>query len=393
MDILISGASVAGPATAYWLNRHGHTTTIIERASGLRGGGYAVDFRGNVHLGVLKKMGVLDAIRARQTHMGDLSYVDADGRRTATMPGAVFSGDVEILRGDLAEVLYDATRERTEYLFGDEIVALDDHADGVDVTFANGRPRRFDLVIGADGIHSAVRRLTFGEAPQFVHDLGLYVSIFTVPNTYGLHHTGQLFSAPGKTASVFGTSAERAVAVFYFTADEPPAHTAAAQMSMLTQAFAGAGWRCDELLAAMQDAPDFYFDTTSQVVMEHWTQGRVGLIGDAGYAAGPGGNGTGTAVVAAYVLANEMALAGGDHRTAFTAYEHRLRTYVQRGQKQGAGGRDFLAPSTWKRIKQRDRFFRMLPYLPIKGLITRMATRTATTIDLPDYPAATVSTI
>ncbi len=193
MDILISGASVAGPALAYWLNRHGHTTSIVERAPHLRGGGYAVDFRGHVHLGVLEKMGILDAIRARQTHMGDLAYVDERGRRTATMPSAVFSGDVEILRGDLATVLYDATRDRTEYVFGDHITAL----DGGDVTFASGRQGRFDLVIGADGVHSGVRRLAFGEEHRFLRDLGMYVAIYPVPAPYALAGTGELYSLPG----------------------------------------------------------------------------------------------------------------------------------------------------------------------------------------------------
>jgi 2-polyprenyl-6-methoxyphenol hydroxylase-like FAD-dependent oxidoreductase len=141
-----------------------------------------------------------------------------------------------------------------------------------------------------------------------------------------------------------------------------------------------------DLLGQMPAAADFYFDSVSQVRLDRWSSGRVALIGDAGYAAGPGGNGTGTAVVAAYVLAGELAAARGDYRAAFARYEHLLRGYVARGQKQARGGRDFLAPATAKKIRQRDRFFRMLPYLPTKALIRYLSTRTATAIKLPEYP-------
>jgi 2-polyprenyl-6-methoxyphenol hydroxylase-like FAD-dependent oxidoreductase len=145
------------------------------------------------------------------------------------------------------------------------------------------------------------------------------------------------------------------------------------------------GWHVPGLLEQMPDAADFYFDSVSQVHLDRWSTGRVALVGDAGYAAGPGGNGTGTAVIAAYVLAGELAAARGDHRVAFARYEQLLRPYVARGQKQARGGRDFLAPPTAKKIRQRDRFFRMLPYLPAKGLIRYLSTRTAAAIKLPDY--------
>ena len=160
-NILISGASVAGPALAYWLRRQGFNPTVVERAPSLRGGGYAVDFRGAAHLSVLAKMGLLDQIRDQQTHLDTTTYVDADGRRVASMPAEIFAGDVEILRGDLGRILYQATRDGTEYLFGDTITGLDQRADGVHVTFSRAEPRVFDLVIGADGLHSAVRRLAF----------------------------------------------------------------------------------------------------------------------------------------------------------------------------------------------------------------------------------------
>ena len=389
--ILISGASVAGPALAYWLARRGFSPTVVERAPQLRGGGYAVDFRGAAHLSVLAQMGILDQIRAQQTRLATTTYVDEDGRPVARMPAGIFAGDVEILRGDLARILYEATSDRTEYLFGESITSLRQDAGGVHVTFSQAAPRTFDLVIGADGLHSNVRRLAFADTPGSVHDLGLYVSIFSVADCCGLDHAGLLYSVPGKTAAVFSASRPgQAVAQFFFTAPgEGPVsydyHDLAQQQKILASAFEGVGWQVPVLLGQLPRADDFYFDSVSQVRLDRWSAGRVALIGDAGYAAGPGGNGTGTAVVAAYALAGELAAADGDYRIAFDRYERLLRPYVARGQKQARGGRDFLAPATEKKIRQRDRFFRMLPYLPAKGPIRYLSTRTATAITLPDY--------
>ena len=196
---------------------------------------------------------------------------------------------------------------------------------------------------------------------------------------------------PGRTAAIFSApGADGAVAQFFFTAPdagriEYDYHDTAQQQKILAGAFEGAGWHVPDLLGQMPAATDFYFDSVSQVRLDRWSSGRVALIGDAGYAAGPGGNGTGTAVVAAYVLAGELAAASGDYRAAFARYESfsRLRGA---GPKQALGGRDFLAPATAKKIRQRDRFFRMLPYLPTKGLIRYLSNRTATAIKLPEYP-------
>ena len=391
-NILISGASVAGPALAYWLRRRGFRPTVVERAPHLRGGGYAVDFRGAVHLSVLAQMGILDQIKDQQTHLDTTTYVDADGRRTAAMPAEIFAGDVEILRGDLGRILYQATRDGTEYLFGDSITGLEQRPDGVHVTFTHAAPRVFDLVIGADGLHSNVRRLAFPDGPQAQHDLGLYVSIFSVAGSFGLDHAGLLYSVPGRTAAVFSArQTGRAVAQFFFAApDGTPVscdhHDTAQQQEIVARAFDGVGWHVPALLGQMAAADDFYFDSVSQVRLDRWSAGRVALIGDAGYAAGPGGNGTGTAVIAAYVLAGELAAARGDYQAAFARYERLLRPYVARGQKQALGGRDFLAPATERKIRQRDRFFNVLRYLPAKGLIRYLSARTATAIKLPEYP-------
>ena len=389
-DILISGASVAGPALAWWLSRRGFHPTVVERAPHLRGGGYAVDFRGATHLTVLTKMGILDAIKASQTDLSSTTIVNEKGRPVAPMPVHVFAGDVEILRGDLGRILYEATRDTTGYIFGDSITSLDEAADGVQVCFEHSRPRTFSLVIGADGLHSNVRRLAFGEDDRVVEDLGLCVSIFSMPDSAGLDHAGLVCSVPGRTAGVFSAGDNQAIAQLYFAAPSLSYdyRDTAQHKQIVAEAFAGMGWRVPELMAAMHQAPDFYFDTVSQVHLDRWSAGRVALIGDAACAAGPGGNGTGNAVVAAYVLAGELAAAGGDYRTAFERYQQLLRPYVAKGQKQALGAKDFFAPPTPKKIAQLQRFYKMLPYLPVKGLMKYLTTRTATGIKLPDYSPA-----
>jgi 2-polyprenyl-6-methoxyphenol hydroxylase-like FAD-dependent oxidoreductase len=198
-----------------------------------------------------------------------------------------------------------------------------------------------------------------------------------------------LCSVPGRTAGVFSAGDDRAIAQLYFAApaisydrDDTPR-----QKQIVAGAFAGLGWRVPELMAAMQQAPDFYFDSVSQVRLDRWYTRRVALLGDAACAAGPGGNGTGNAVVAAYVLAGELATADGGYQAAFQRYQQLLRPYVAKGQKQARGGKDFLAPPTLKKITQLQRFYKVLPYLPVKHLMKYLTTRTATGIKLPDYPA------
>lgn len=387
-DVLISGASVAGPALAYWLRRYGFNPTVVERAPALRDGGYAVDFRGAAHMAVLRRMGILDEVRRRQTHMGALAYVDSTGKRLASIPAEVMSGEVEILRGDLARILYDLTEDTTEYVFGDSIATLAEDGRGVHVTFERGGPRIFDLVVGADGLHSNVRALAFGDESRFVRDLGYYVAVFTAANHRNLDRTGLFYSVPGKTAGVYSARDNtEAKALFVFAS--PPLEydhrDVGRQKEILADAYAGVGWEVARLLEAIRDAPDFYFDSISRVRMDRWSNGRAVLLGDAGYGATLGGLGTGLAVVGAYVLAGELAAAGGDHRAAFGRYEERLREYAEGCQKLAEDVGPFLAPRTRSRIWLRNQMFRTLPYLPWKGLINALTTKAANAITLEDY--------
>ncbi|MEW5352976.1 FAD-dependent monooxygenase [Streptomyces sp. 16-176A] len=392
LNVLISGAGVAGPALALDLARYGARVTVVERAPALRGGGFAVDFRGHVHRRVLTDMGIWEEIHARQTHMGSQSVVDADGVPRVDLPASMMSGDVEISRGELARIMYERTRDRVEYVFGDSVTALTETPGGVEAAFEKGAPRRFDLVVGADGLHSTTRRLVFGDESRHLRFLDHYVAGFPVPNHLGLDRRGLMYSEPGRCVAVgnYDGDPDRAGALLVFRSEELTydRRDVAAQKRVLAERFAGMGWETDRVLAALADTDDLYFDAIAQIHVDRLTKGRVALLGDAGYGATMGGMGTGVAVVGAYVLAGELALTGGDHRTAFAAYEDRIRDFAKGCQKISGNAGPFFAPPTERRIRSRDRMYRLLAARPLAGFFKRLTEKAATAIELPDYPAA-----
>ncbi|MFF4370622.1 FAD-dependent monooxygenase [Streptomyces sp. NPDC001594] len=393
--VLISGASVAGPALAYWLHRHGFVPTVVERAPALREGGYAVDFRGEAHLAVLRRMGILDELRAARTGTGSMSYVNSAGKPQAKLPADLFAGDLEVLRGDLARILHDATKEHTEYVFGDSVTSLAEDADGVHVTFERGAPRRFDLVIGADGLHSRTRALAFGPEERYVKHLGVYCAIFTTANHLGLDRTGHAYRTAGRLVAMYSARENtEAKAVFYFGSPQLDLdrRDVARQQELLTERFAGNGWQSDHLLEQMSQAPDFYFDSVGQVRMDGWSRGRVALLGDAAYCPSSlSGMGSGLALVGAYVLAGELAAARGDHRTAFARYEREMRAYAEGCQKMGDGVAKLMVPGSRLLAAFLNRYYKVMPYLPGKDMAAKIARKAAENITLRDYttdPAA-----
>ncbi|WP_181775949.1 FAD-dependent monooxygenase [Amycolatopsis pittospori] len=387
--VLISGAGIAGPALAYWLRERGFAPTVVERAPALREGGSAVDFRGE-QMTLLKRMGILDDIRAKETAMGAQIVVDARGKKVASMPSVFFSGEVEIERGDLTRILYEHSKDGTEYVFGDWITGLDEDPDGVTVTFAHGEPRRFDLVVGADGLHSGVRRLTFGDEELFRTDLGFHTAGFTVPNHLGLDHLGLICSIPGRT--VMAASGRDGAVLnigLLFASDslDVPRRDVAAQKKVVVERFADFGWETAKLLEGLKDADDLYFDSLSQIHLDKWSQGRVVLLGDAAWCAGPGGSGTGLAMMGAYVLAGELAAAQGDHEVAFARYEEKLRGPVKTSQKQAAGIGTFLVPKKQFMIGYRNFLYRVLGSRPMTKVFTWLTSRAANAATLENYDA------
>jgi 2-polyprenyl-6-methoxyphenol hydroxylase-like FAD-dependent oxidoreductase len=387
-NVLISGASVAGPALAFWLHRYGFNPTIVERAPAVRPGGYAIDFRG-ASVRVLERMGLLAEVQRLQTRIGAITIVDRHHRKVASMPDGFTSGELEILRGDLAGIFHEATRETTEYIFDDSIAAMEESDAGVDVRFQGGGKRRFDLVAGADGLHSRVRLLAFGDDAAFVRDLGYYVSIFTVPNYLQLDHSGLYYGAMGKKVGIFsGGDGSDAKASFFFATLplQYDRRDITQQKDILRDHFQQEGWEVPRLLELMESAPDFYFDSVSQVKMNRWSSGRSVLLGDAAYCASPlSGMGTGMAVVGAYILAGELAEAGGDFAAAYARYESRMRPFVDKCQGLADGGADWFVPRTRFRLWMSQQMWKILPYTPWKNAMIEVPLKIGNSIQLRDY--------
>jgi 2-polyprenyl-6-methoxyphenol hydroxylase-like FAD-dependent oxidoreductase len=390
--VLISGASIAGPALAYWLHRHGFAVTIVERAAALRPGGQAVDLRG-VARGVVERMGIMAQVRVDSVDERGMAFVDGKGRRMAAMPAELFGGEgavaeIEIMRGDLTRILFEATMDNTEYLFDDRIIELTQGDDGVKVAFASGANRSFDLVVGADGVHSGVRALAFGPESDYVRHLGAYTAFFTVPDPGDLNNWFLMYNAPG--GRVAGIRPERggtAKAMLSFTSP-PLAYDRAdvlAQQRILADAFADVGWRVPALLDAMWQAADFYFDTISQVHVDRWWQGRVALIGDAGYCGSAlSGLGTSASLVGAYVLAGELAATPDDHEAAFARYQRELSGYVAQCQKLPPGGVKGFAPQSQVMISLRNLSTRLMTAWPMRALVAKQFQK-ADSITLKNY--------
>ncbi|QUR68502.1 FAD-binding protein [Mycobacterium spongiae] len=340
-EVLVSGASVAGTAAAYWLGQQGYSVTVVERHPGLRPGGQAIDVRGPA-LTVLERMGLLEAAEEMKTGIRGASVVDRDGnelsRDTESTPtgGPIDNPNIELLRDDLLELLYGATQDATEYLFDDSIAALDDDGSAVGVTFERADARSFDLVVGADGLHSNVRGLVFGTEEQFLKRLGTHAAIFTVPNFLELDYWQKWHYGDSTMAGVYSArnnTEARAALAFMDTELQIDYRDTAAQFAELERRMIEDGWVRAQLLHYMKSAPDFYFDEMSQIVMDHWSKGRVTLVGDAAYCCSPlSGQGTSVALLGAYILAGELTRAGADYQRGLANYYAEFSGYVERNQ-------------------------------------------------------------
>jgi 2-polyprenyl-6-methoxyphenol hydroxylase-like FAD-dependent oxidoreductase len=371
-SVLISGGGVAGPALAYWLVRAGYRPTIVERAPTPRPGGQTVDLRGAGRT-VVERMGLMPAVRAVTVEERGIAYVDTAGRSLGQMSAEAFGGEgivaeIEVMRGDLAQVLLDAAQDGVEYLYDDAITGIDEDEEGVTVRFQRSPQRRFGLVVGADGLHSGVRALAFGPEEQFVRPLGCVLAFFTVPDRYGLDGWMRMYNEPG---TMLALRPDRApgLAKAMMALRTPPAgvhrRDLDAHRALLTRTFTGTGWVADQVVADLRDTDV--------------------LLGDAAWCPSPlTGLGTSTALVGAYVLAGELARAGGDHRAAFAAYEDVMRPYTAQAQELPPGGVNGFVPKTRLAIALRARMVRLMTRWPLRNLMAAQFGK-ADAIELPDY--------
>jgi 2-polyprenyl-6-methoxyphenol hydroxylase-like FAD-dependent oxidoreductase len=388
-SVLVSGAGIAGPALAYWLHRYGMRATVVERAPGLRRGGQTVDLRGAGRL-VAQRMGLERALRAASTGEEGVRFVDGAGRTRAAIGVAAFGGDgviaeLEILRGELSALLHERTRDDTEYVFGDRVTAMTDDGRWVLASFRHRPDQAFDLVVAADGLRSPIRALAFGATTR-IRPLGLYTAFFTIPRHPGDERWVRSHHAPaGRTVTLRPDNLGTTGALLSFRSgprgyeDLEPAE----QKLVLRRRFADVGWEAPRVLRELDAAPDLHLEPAAQVHMPHWSNGRVAVVGDAGYCASPiSGAGTTLALVGAYVLAGELA-AHVDHRDAFASYERILRPHVQQAQRLAPGAGRLTAPRTATGIRLLHAALRLAAAPGVAGLTRRIGAPAP--LPLPSY--------
>ena len=392
MKIAISGAGVAGPSLAYWLLRTGHEPTLIEESPAFRAGGYLIDFWG-VGYDVAERMGLLPEVLQRGYDVKELRLVRESGARTAGFSADVFrrmthDRYTSLPRGELAEAIFNAVKDKAETLFSESITAVGDKGDGVSVTLKHGGTRDFDMVVGADGLHSNLRHLLWGDQAAFEQPVGFHVAAFECPDYP--HRDKDVYvsyARPGLSISRFAMRDARTLVLFIFENERmkgPLPHDTGTKKALLHDIFGDMGWEAREMLDAMDDTAEVYLDRVSQAVVPAWSKGRAVLIGDA--AACPSllaGEGTGLAMTEAYVLAGELQANGGDVPAAFAAYEQRLRPFIEEKQKAARAFASSFAPKTEFGIWLRNMATHLMVIPPLADLLIGDSVRDD--FDLPDY--------
>jgi 2-polyprenyl-6-methoxyphenol hydroxylase-like FAD-dependent oxidoreductase len=394
MKVLISGAGIAGPTLAYWLARYGFEPTLIEAAPRFRTGGYMIDFWG-AGFNIAEKMGLSDEISSRGYKVRELRVVDGNGKKAAGFPVDAFSRItrgrfVSLPRTELATAIFSRIEGWVEPIFGDSVDRIDQTESGVQVTFRYGGAHEFDLVVGADGLHSRIRELVFGEESRFESYLGFKAAAFQVQGyrprdelIYMLH------TEVGQQVGRFTMRGDRTMFLFTFQDDDPNVpDNVQAQKALLRKRFGASKWECPQILDALEGADDFYLDRVSQIRMGLrqglWTDGRVTLVGDAASCVSLlAGQGTALAMVAAYILAGELHRAGGDYTEAFRRYQDRFAPFVFQKQKAALRFAGTFAPKSRFALFLRNRIFNLLsiPWIADFAVGRDLADKIA----LPDY--------
>ncbi len=394
MRILISGAGIAGPTLAYWLAHYGFKPTIIEAAPRLRTGGYVIDFWG-AGFDIADRMGLLPEIQRKGYVFREVRIVNDQGKRVAGFPVDAFARMthgryVSVARGDLAASIFGLVEGKVETIFGDSVNRIAQTESAVQVRFESGGTREFDLVVGADGLHSRIRELVFGEEQRFEKHLGYKVAAFGIQ---GYRPRDELvyvsYTQVGQQVARLAMNGDLTMFLFTF-ADEVVAgpNEANGQKALLRKRFGSSGWECPQILAALDTVDDLYFDRVSQIRMGPqgglWTRGRVTLLGDAAFCVSLlAGQGSALAMVAAYILAGELHRAKGDHVETFRRYQDLFAPFVLRKQKAALRFASAFAPQSTLSLWLRNQVFRLMavPWIADLAVGRDLADR----IVLPNY--------
>lgn len=389
--ILVTGASIAGPALAYWLSRQGIDVTVVERAPAFRDGGQTIDVRG-AGREVVRRMGLEDLIRANTTHEQGIAFVDRDNQTKAFIGVDAFDGDgpiaeLEILRGELAKLLIQHSEDRVTYRFGDSIESIKDDGEQVHVRFEQGGEQVYDLVIVAEGIGSTTRNQVFGDEVKR-RPLDLYTAYFTVPRQPSDGQVMRWHNLPGGRCVCLRPDNLGTTRAFLSFQQAPSGYEKLAQdeqKSLLKKLFADAGWETPRVLAALDGTTDLYLEAVGQVKMPRWSKGRIALLGDAAYCASPiSGMGTSLGLCGAYVLAGELRR-HADHRQAFAAYEALMRPFVAQAQSVPKFAPRLASPHSRLGIALGHAVLRMATAPGLKTLFGKILSPKADAIVLPDY--------
>lgn len=355
-NILISGAGIAGTTLAFWLKKFGFNPTIIEIAPKLREGGYAIDFMGAGY-DVAEKMGIIPLLEKADINVSKVGFVDTNNNEKGSMNYAKIKKLMNnraftLLRSDLTKVIYENLNNEVEIIFGDTIEKVEQTKENIIVTFRSGKSRSFDLLVGADGLHSVVRNLTFGSEEQFEKYYGYYTSSFTLENYSPKNRAFLMCNVPGKQAAVYAYSDKKTATFFVFASPDKlkyDHHDVNKQKQILKDEFMNMGWRCPEILSRIDSSPDFYFDSISQIKMDNWSKGRVTLVGDACDCPSLlSGKGSTLAMTGAYILAGELKQANGNYEIAFKNYEDLFKPFISKKQKSAQGfAKSFIPKSNF----------------------------------------------